>query len=880
MNKITIDLSISKDAKAFEINQLLHQQEFFNAERLINSFTINNKDIYSHNTITVLGTRGSGKTTFLLSLLERFKNNEDSIFAVPGIIDPTLIEEKGHIFLTVVSRIKMLVEKKLDDIQDINIDRQKWYTSIAKLAEGLPSIDGVGGSLLENNWQDPEYILDKGIESVSAALNLKNDFKDFIDASLTILKKSYIIIAFDDIDIDFKKGWPVLETIRKYFTSSNIISILSGDLRFYSLAIRKQHWTNFGKALLINEGRNEVTQEYFNNLITEMESQYMLKVLKPDRRIHLTTLGEKLVFFKNNNNSNEIIIKKTKEQNGKELLSVYKNLLRGFGIYNIYQAESYYTYLLSLPIRTQIQFLSQAYDLNIDLEYGTITDAFLSDLIEKRVNTVVIENSPKLLNGEILKLLIKERVLGDAYQLQPNTEDSSLNGCLIALSFLSSRNFSKSPYQIFDYLIKIGYVRNLSSSLNYSSEKIGLTTNYKPSIEGLVWHASLYQDRVLRDTVGHINSYLRGAFPNNKIWGGMIPLRSLEEISKRGKNKENVKIDTVFEKESITKRIIGFMPISISAYSSKNGSETTYSIFTLLAGIGECIRKVELNDLKRGLTELSQIRTYTIPDFERLIFEGSEYNHLFNTSTANYTNSDANFFNDLTAWSSQKLSGISAHLLGKIITRYFYALKTIEENEIVENLGQLMHTRIIALFNAILLEEAREVEEEYASFNLNNTNFSNLVFSKNINYAIKNNISKKLNFSRWIFSCPLLLPFINHDSEVIYEIEMFCDFTFNSTVIEHNIYSNLSEVKIKGNGKTNTQSVKIFSRISNNEILNYLINQNVNPDLFSLNVDRLTMMKNNESIRNILSKFMPMPTITSSKIRSIRNYIASNNIVW
>ncbi|MCD8079453.1 MAG: hypothetical protein LUF04_03295 [Bacteroides sp.] len=57
-------------------------------------------------------------------------------------------------------------------------------------------------------------------------------------------------MAFDDVDTDFAKGWPVMETIRKYLTSPQLITILSGDINLYTLLIRKKQWENFGKPLL------------------------------------------------------------------------------------------------------------------------------------------------------------------------------------------------------------------------------------------------------------------------------------------------------------------------------------------------------------------------------------------------------------------------------------------------------------------------------------------------------------------------------------------------------------------------------------------------------------------------------------------------------
>jgi len=279
MTHIVIDLEKSKDAIAMSRENIIHQKELNDAEDWINlgakMATIEN-NFEAQNTITILGTRGSGKTTFIKSVLELYSRNRD--FTVLKLIDPTLIEEKGHIFLNVISAINELGLKKIDEIERNGADyfniRDKWDEILNLLADGLPSVDGIGGGLAEADWQDPEYIMQKGLRSVTAARNLKKHFQAYVNFALeNIFRTKVILIAFDDIDIDFKKGWPLLEMIRKYFSFPQIITLLSGDLNLFSLAIRKQQWRNFGKPLLINEVELLKKKQYFNDRVTEIEGQ-------------------------------------------------------------------------------------------------------------------------------------------------------------------------------------------------------------------------------------------------------------------------------------------------------------------------------------------------------------------------------------------------------------------------------------------------------------------------------------------------------------------------------------------------------------------------------------------------------------------------------
>lgn len=108
---IVIDLRESSDATVFNENDnnFIHYREFRRVKEMISrKLDFLNRDEVDkkqgakfvkeryHDTITVFGTRGSGKTSFLLNLLENLDSNKE--IAVLPIIDPTLIEEKGHVF--------------------------------------------------------------------------------------------------------------------------------------------------------------------------------------------------------------------------------------------------------------------------------------------------------------------------------------------------------------------------------------------------------------------------------------------------------------------------------------------------------------------------------------------------------------------------------------------------------------------------------------------------------------------------------------------------------------------------------------------------------------------------------------------------------------
>lgn len=897
--EVIIRLSESRNAKVLNKNSLIHKREFDKAfgwinDRIDDAAKKKNNDkkltkeeiinVRLHDTMTILGSRGSGKTTFIYSILSHYKKRNDVVVIN---IDPTLIEEKGHIFLTILSQITKVIEKELSksdcDPESESYQKKKiWEKKLLNLAAGIPSIDGVGSGY--ENWQDPEFIMHKGLRSVDAAVRLESDFNELLVFGLEILDKDIYLIALDDIDIDFQKGWPVLEAVRKYLTSPYIITLLSGDLKLFSKAIRKQQWKNFGKALLKNEGEALSRISDYDDLVTEMEGQYLQKVMQPQRRIHLTTIQEKINTYGKDNL--EIYIE-NKDKTNVKIDEYYDGVLEKFGIKNKYQKEPYRSFLLGLPIRTQIQFLSEFENTLSIKEINTI-NAFLSDLYEKRVDIDTAKANIKYIDIVILKLLLRERALEEAYQLQPTTTDISLNSSLTALSFLFSQKNTDFQYLIFDYFIRIGYVRNLLSVLPYQSKDM---SSLSPSIDGLCKHSSIYFDRVYRDILGSMTAYLRAFLniekENISPWGGTIPIYAPSESAK-GKGNMSIRIDNVFKDAPLYKKQIAFMPVSISQPNDKQSSFTTYSIYLLLATIGEIIKQYKENaDLNKTFGELSQIRSYSMPTFKYNSVPDEKDREGVKAMLANKNDNDTYFLvNEFIKWvdTYPKDYIISPHALGKMSTRLFYALRNLENSESIDNLGEAMHSRIIILLNTILLEEAREYTDNNTLSN-NNPKDSK-IFKDNILKCTKEDFAN-LKLFTWIFSCPILLPFLNNDDANVIEVRKQIHIP-NENIWAESIYSELKQVKTLsnrssqqkniGNTKKNKNSKREIKRIKLNSL--YYSEKRINESIKHIedNSDLISIDEfMNEDIDFIIPKLRKLFTknVNEKAISAIRNYMAN-----
>lgn len=832
--EIMINLDESSNAKSF-VDSVIHQEQYLRVLRkienrlpVVEEYLKKKDDDYFNkvnmlDTITVLGTRGSGKTSFLLSIAEFCKqkllsNNSDDALKkihdnisgkveVIDIIDPTLIEEKGHIFLTIIASICKKVDAKLD-AKSAHIDecekgsKKEWKQCLKRLAGGLPTIDGIGGSM--TGWDDPEHIMNKGLSSVQSASDLAENFHKLVNKALKILGKQAFILMFDDIDIDFLRGWPVLESIRKYLTTPQLLIFVSGDIHLFSKAIRKKQWKNFGKALLKNEGEQLDKMIQYNNTVTEMESQYLQKVLKPENRVTLTTLLEK--FNMNQSDFRDTVKIKIKKTNAhpervRTLIEEYNHILTLFGIYNSYQQDAYRSYLLSLPLRSQIQFLIQFTDCEkIEDVKSDCIDVFLSDLYEKNVDIEFAKSSPKHLCSTILKLLVNTKELDTAYQLQPTTADQSLNGCLMAFTMLFGIHSNKYPYLIFDYLIKIGYIRNLLSQLGYSTGSTEVSTKSAKSrniqeyselsIEGLIKHASLYTEKNYRDSMCYVTSYVR-AFKDKSMGkttltpyvGTLCLYLDVDNREDALEERKETLITRVNSNETLKQ--IGLIPAS-KLKNSSNNNLLFYSVYNLLGAITEVIKvhSISSTETFKHLLSMAQLRAYPIPIEGLFKTDDVTLEPLSDNGQDSSTSQYQNDLSDLIIkWIEEYTSlhlNVSPHLLGKIATRIYYSIESIEGSCKDSNLWDYFNKYVIAIMNAVVVEEANERHYDLV-LGKDNPVSNSKVFDNNLSKILIYQSSNKteandvLPLSKWILSSPLLLSYIKKTDSCYKQLMIFLE---------------------------------------------------------------------------------------------------------
>lgn len=260
----------------------------------------------SHGAILLSGQRGSGKTTFLRNILkdiDEAKINELSFtkeYKVLPVIDPTIMESKEHVLVTVIGLIKEAVDKVKDRRSFTEKEYTQWRISLEELAGGLCQIDGIGSSdIYGDKWDDKLYVMQNGLKKAMGGFKFEQRFSCFVEFSLSLLGKKAFLMAFDDVDTQFERGWPVLESVRKYLTSSRMVILLSGDLRLFTTLVRGNQFDAFNTKTLdydrpstrFHEPARKWSDDPLIKQIDHLEDQYLVKILKPENRVSLRDLS-------------------------------------------------------------------------------------------------------------------------------------------------------------------------------------------------------------------------------------------------------------------------------------------------------------------------------------------------------------------------------------------------------------------------------------------------------------------------------------------------------------------------------------------------------------------------------------------------------------
>lgn len=760
-NKVILDFSKCdySDAAPYDEQSLIHRSKMEQIMEMWDQLYDNavedgkNTDFHRfHNTISVFASRGAGKTTFLLSFLDRIKKDKGKDILCLSPIDPSLIETKQHPFINILASIQESVEDALNEnfysVRDKRFEERKKHEDCYNdLLKALPFIDGIGKDNVYDGWDDEEFISIQGMNKAKAFNKLEDTFHTYIKETLKLLDKKCIVVPFDDIDTDFKKGFEILEVLRKYITSGQIITILTGDLELYSKLVRKANWKCFDDDFLKKEMEYAGhKKEEFAEMINQLENQYLIKLLKPEYRIHLKTIRE---YLEEDDYSLEIIY--TDAKKGKTIGKCYRDLLNRIGISS--RNERVNTeichFLLGLSLRGQVRILTLLNFNSIQKEKTDITtgllNVFANDINQKASNTKLLINGTPVYTIEMLKFLIHANALYTGSNFLPETNDDILNKALFAVGTKFNQLVRKNRFLIFDYWIRLSYIEVLS-------ERLGGKLSDRSMIKDLLEFSQLNANINLLKSVG-----LAQAFCNSKL----------------NRNKqENVETmaGTIFIGNnapvllSESNQVLSMLPM-LGTIDTRQHENVFISVYRLLAIIRETLFYSKNNgsdSLEEMLSKEAPYSNFLQPFFLDPV-NRKEGLANWNDVAIDIKEDDLwkTVITKLKEWAAERSVEVSTSLLYHIFIRFYNTMLQIDEDDKYRSAGMKFNAYIVALLNAALVEEMAECGIPGINFNVIGDIETIYIHNRKAVTASKMITTGKTYFYKWFAECPLLEVFLN-----------------------------------------------------------------------------------------------------------------------
>jgi len=588
--------------------------------------------------------------------------------------------------------------------------------------------------------------------------------------------KKAFILAFDDIDVEMDMGWRVIETIRKYLTSPKLITIISGNYQLYSDNVRRRQWQQY--AML-----QRIEKHDYTSRVNELENQYLLKVLKPGRRIHLHSIHELKTLY-----GNEFYIVDDNLSKKKELVQVYQEYLEKMGMRGG-TAMILNQFLQSLSVRSQINILANRNNKDIHSQI----EAFISRMQAAQINVDLAVSSASMTDVIINTYLNIAEERPDTYLLIPNVENHDTNCCLVGLSFIFANQTRNNPWLIFDYMLRIGYIRNKNMQLKESGDDQKKLTVLMQDFAGI------RQDMSLKNSMALCMAFVAGQ--RKAKMDEHVMLRGLGRTAKEN---DKDRIDNMINSKNLNaaQQTLTLIPLVSLRHNRDNGSDVYYSLFILLASISMVIRNGSSKDnIGTTLKNLRLHRYYQIPLNDLPVNEDVVQNSEFSESLKEDDKSFESLVSALKVWvDSYKGESVPPYLLGRIVTRVFSVLQNIK----ADNLGEKFHRSMIAFFNACLVEESLEnANKTGIRINTANALTNETVFAQNMARVSK--YWNLLPLTRWIVTCPMLLCHVDEERArpSLLQCPDFKDVFYENLFATFNVYKTNCGVSLK-NDKTET----------------------------------------------------------------------------
>lgn len=347
----------------------------------------------SSNLIAFDGKRGSGKTSAMLSFcdfLSRFndfriretgyicgellKLNNKISFTVLNCIDATLVTDSKELIGAILGEMLRALKKKESSNpqmgRESNADVRKLRTRLGEIYCSLKDQDTLRDET--SPWEVLEQ-LSRSWNQQQAFRDSVKKFNSFMSEKPDSIRQNYLVIPIDDIDMNLKNGYELLEAVRKYLMAPNVIVLLAADGEQLETICREAFCEGIEK-----KGDPSLPQK--------LALEYLEKLIPFGRRVHMPDL-----YREENLYERQVIVlqENGEEQTVKEI--ILRNVWRYVGIIlNGYNESSHWLQPHSLRKLSNyvnaMHFLSEIGEKEGGNEFFDNIDWFYEDIIKRYFN--------------------------------------------------------------------------------------------------------------------------------------------------------------------------------------------------------------------------------------------------------------------------------------------------------------------------------------------------------------------------------------------------------------------------------------------------------------------------------------------------------------
>ncbi|UJX40903.1 hypothetical protein K9F62_19820 [Desulfovibrio sp. JY] len=796
--EVVIDLAQSREANALKAEELIHQPALRTIARLIGdilkrredyvrALNSNNKGlpVRTHDVITINGQRGVGKSTFVLSVLKILDSEgvkgllpkgdyglaPKENFHCLDVIDPTFLGDREVVLLTILQRIYQAVDdhrkKRCSSLEEHSDQRyESWQEKLRRLAKGLQVVgefDNGNGKNPDVSWEDEQFLLHEGISKAKHGRDFERDFRNIIHDSLALIGRDVFVLVFDDIDTRIDSGWKVLEVIRKYLTTPELIVLLSGDIGLYETVVRKEQMKQFDLNLKYSKDdvRNTERENELIGIVDQLTGQYLMKVAKPSNMVDILNFGEYLRGV-----DTSILVNKSvgPKEVAIDVLMVLKYIVKECLFYrSSAEVEVYARVLADHPARTVVEILrcyssiaDDSWEVKPDAAKGGdklgpaegispakvasparksfhagLAKIFYVPLHRLGFTTHQIQGIGSAQSfGDLITNLHKHGMFQHGVRLLPEFTEQAANDAMLALGACWAEAMTSNPALWLEYMLKVSLTKELMS------------WSGKDDVLEYVKHVGLTDIanslKVARFSVSYIQQNPSDSSAK-KMKFGTLGTSSYRNYIKSWQKK--------------------YARLPFSKVVASGGEFTFVSIFSIIGAVVELLSlggsgplsfDEQVKVFRNKIEDMAQLRSYPVFGFAPV--SGEKSARIKQTLSAivaedvddifydmGYAEEAENFIKNLVLWGNywkKQVRPVPVAVWSKAMTRFCYTLVSIDNAIPIDKapVGRYLHRCIIAFFNAVLVEEYLHlgVDTGTERVTLANPVTSDRIFSRNL----------------------------------------------------------------------------------------------------------------------------------------------------